>query len=67
MSSNSKHFVEVVKEARTEVQKAEAILEKKREFLESLQENCIHNMEYEGHGHNDSYYVCSVCGYEEFR
>lgn len=33
--------------------------------LQTLQGLCNHDWSYDGHGHNNSYYVCSKCGLEK--
>lgn len=29
--------------------------------VKALQETCEHDWQYDGHGHNDSYYTCRKC------
>ena len=33
----------------------------------AIQKVCKHDWDYQGHGHNDELYLCSICGKEEWR
>ena len=46
---------------------AEKTVNNLREAILGLQEVCEHDWHYEGHGHNDSLYVCNICGKEDWR
>lgn len=35
--------------------------------IHALREVCEHDWYYDGHSHNDSIYVCSICRKEEWR
>jgi hypothetical protein len=42
-------------------------VEKFRSAITALQSICEHDWKYDGHGHNDDCYVCTVCGLTEWR
>jgi len=48
-----------------ELYAAEDVARKLRKAIAALQDICDHDLEYEGHGHNDSYYTCAKCGYRK--
>lgn len=47
-----------------EMKKDEAKYSKR---IANLRKKCSHNWEYGGHGHNDDWYVCTICGETEDR
>lgn len=57
----------IIKDLLDKQKAAEKLVKKYSEAIAGLQEVCDHNWHYEGHGHNDSLYICSVCKKEEWR
>jgi len=54
---NLKEIVKTIEKKEKEVKKQ----------LDSIRKKCSHNWEYGGHGHNDDWYVCTICGETEDR
>jgi len=54
-----------------DLRKVYKALEKKQaslyKELNKLKKKCSHNWKYGGHGHNDDWYVCTICGETEDR
>lgn len=46
-------------EKRLELETAQVA--KTKNAIQALQEICEHHWEYQGHSHNDDYYICSIC------
>ena len=58
---------EIIKDLR---EKRDAALDESiihADAIKALQCTCTHDWKYEGHGHNESYYTCSICGATESR
>ena len=55
-----------LKELKNKLHSAKEVVAKYTAAIEALQEVCEHDYHYQGHGHNDSLYVCSICGKEEW-
>lgn len=43
------------------IKKAEKELQDLEKALKAMQSICEHDWQYDGHGHNDDHYVCSIC------
>jgi hypothetical protein len=56
-----------IKELLKKQRAAEKVVTNYKEAVEALQEVCEHDWQYEGHGHNDSLYICNICNKEEWR
>lgn len=46
---------------------AQKLVNNYKEAIAGLQEVCEHDWRYEGHGHNDSLYICNICKKEDWR
>lgn len=52
------------------IKKRDAALDESRihkDAIKVLQKICNHEWIYDGHGHNDDYYTCNICGATEER
>ena len=56
-----------LKELKQKLKAAEIVTKKYKEAILALQEVCEHEFSYQGHGHNDSLYICTICNKEEWR
>ena len=56
-----------IKELEIQKQKALDDYNTYRKAIEALQLVCDHDYNYDGHGHNEGYYTCSICGKKETR
>ena len=58
---------QVFKELYKKKSEALDIVEKYSRAIKALEQVCEHKWVYEGHGHNDTSYICTECGDREYR
>jgi hypothetical protein len=51
-----------IKDIQDKIDKYTALLKLYTNALESVQKICEHEWNYDGHGHNSNFYICSKCG-----
>jgi hypothetical protein len=56
-----------IKQLLEKQQSAQKTANNYREAIEALQKVCEHSWNYQGHGHNDSLYICNICNKEEWK
>lgn len=56
-----------IKSIKDKIYKLSNDINRYKEALEALQGICEHDWKYDGHGHNDDFYICNKCGAEEWR
>ena len=56
---------EIKAETNKELEKLEAKLKPVQAELKAIQDDCIHHHKKSGNGPYETYYTCSICGYEK--
>lgn len=61
MESDNTALKQLLSSFEKDLQVAQTKVSQAKAAIKTLQDICPHQWEYQGHSHNDSYYVCTIC------
>lgn len=67
MDENAKQLANLVTQFQLQIDQANEIVKKNKAAIAVLQDVCTHRWEYQGHSHNDDYFICSICKKEKWQ